>query len=627
MNAQAPMPQDPQVIVSNGFGRFILRLAAAEAGRRGALAAYITAAYPTERLARMMRGTGLDRFLSCPRSSLFVSRPLSRRCMITRRSPLALPNSSNPGALSRLGGTISTSQARAHRSRWISCFAVSSRQDDDAPADLLSRGVMSKSTRLIEWLPRLSEARVLCVGDVMLDRFVYGHVERISPEAPIPILTISRQATTVGGAGNVARNLSALGTKVNLFGAIGADSVGAEAVDVLANDSAVTLSLTTDPSRPTTVKTRFIAGVQQLLRTDDEDSSPLADTLLSGLSKNLEAAMESGDYGALILSDYGKGVLSGAVIAQAISAARAAGLPVIVDPKGTDYTRYRGASLLTPNRRELAEAARHPVDSDDEAEAAARILLETCGVEAVIATRGPRGMSVVTADGCVHLPALAREVFDVSGAGDTVVATVAAGLAAGLALTDAAQLANVAAGIVVAKVGTAVVCADELGDALGRAPGRGAKFLGRDDVVDRVAQWRARGLSVGFTNGCFDLVHPGHISLIEQASAACDRLVVALNNDASVARLKGPERPVQPEAARGRVIASLAGVDAVVLFAEDTPRELIEIIRPDVLVKGADYAAEEVVGGDFVTAYGGQIVLAELVDGFSTTDTISRISS
>lgn len=486
---------------------------------------------------------------------------------------------------------------------------------------------MNKTPRLIEWLPRLAEARVLCAGDVMLDRFVYGDVERISPEAPIPVLRISREVVTVGGAGNVARNLSALGAGVCLFGVIGEDSAGAEIREVLAGDTAVDLSLTADGARPTTVKTRFIAGVQQLLRTDEEDTGAMPDALLETLSNSLVSAVSDDGCGALVLSDYGKGVLSDAVIAAAIAAARSAGLPVIVDPKGTDFSRYRGASVLTPNRRELAEATRMPVDSDAEVEAAARALLEDCGIEAVIATRGAQGMAVVTTEHCAYLPALAQEVFDVSGAGDTVVAVLAAGLAAGLPLTDAAQLANVAAGIVVGKVGTAVVRPDELGDALGGGSVLGSKFLSRDDLVDRVAQWRARGLSVGFTNGCFDLVHPGHISLIEQASAACDRLIVALNDDASVARLKGEDRPVQPEQARGRVIASLSGVDAVTLFGEDTPRELIELLRPDVLVKGADYTAEEVVGGDFVTGYGGRIVLANLVDGFSTTDTISRMSS
>ncbi len=485
---------------------------------------------------------------------------------------------------------------------------------------------MNNTPRLIDWLDRLAAAHVVCVGDVMLDRFVYGEVERISPEAPIPVLRIAREAVTVGGAGNVARNLSAIGTETRLFGVVGDDPAGREAAEVLSFENAVTLSLSVDGARPTTVKTRFIAGGQQLLRTDEEELTALSDALLGQLSTDVGASVADGNCGALILSDYGKGVLTDTMIKAAMETARAAGVPVVVDPKGVDFARYRGAGVITPNRRELAAASRMPVDSDVEVAAAARHLIETCGLEAVIATRGADGMTVVTGADEVHLPALAREVFDVSGAGDTVVATVAAGLAAGMSVVDAAQLANVAAGLVVAKVGTAVVRLDELADELGGAPGLAAKIMDNAALQERVAQWRARGLSVGFTNGCFDIVHPGHISLIEQASAACDRLIVALNDDASVGRLKGEGRPVQPEGARARVIASLAGVDGVVLFAEDTPMELIEAVRPDVLVKGADYAVNEVVGGDLVASYGGRVVLADLIDGFSTTDTISRIA-
>lgn len=485
---------------------------------------------------------------------------------------------------------------------------------------------MNNTPRLIDWLDRLAAAHVVCVGDVMLDRFVYGEVDRISPEAPIPVLRIAREAVTVGGAGNVARNLSALGTESRLFGVVGDDPAGREAAEVLSFENAVALSLVADGGRPTTVKTRFIAGGQQLLRTDEEQLSALPDALLSQLSTSIGAAVSDGKCSALILSDYGKGVLTDAMITASIDAARAAGIPVVVDPKGVDFTRYRGAGVITPNRRELGAASRMPVDSVADVAAAARHLIETCGLDAVIATRGADGMTVVSGSDEVHLPALAREVFDVSGAGDTVVATVAAGLAAGMSVVDAAQLANVAAGLVVAKVGTAVVRLDELADGLGGAPGLAAKILDAAALEERIAQWRARGLSVGFTNGCFDIVHPGHISLIEQASAACDRLIVALNDDASVQRLKGEGRPVQPEGARARVIASLAGVDGVVLFAEDTPQALIEAVRPDVLVKGADYAVDEVVGGDLVASYGGRVVLADLVDGFSTTDTISRIA-
>ncbi len=302
-------------------------------------------------------------------------------------------------------------------------------------------------------------------------------------------------------------------------------------------------------------------------------------------------------------------------------------MPVVVDPKGDDFGRYRGASVITPNRKELIQATGMPADSDAEVEAACRFLLETCSIDAVVATRSERGMSVVTRDGATHLPANAREVFDVSGAGDTVVATLTSALSVGVELTDAARLANLAAGIVVGKVGTAVVRAPELLSALHEQEWRSGeeKVDTLEQAVERAARWRARGKRVGFTNGCFDLLHPGHISLLNQAKAACDVLVVGLNSDASVKRLKGETRPVQTETARATVLASLACVDLVVIFGEDTPEELIRALRPDVLVKGADYTVATVVGAGFVQSYGGKVVLADLVDGQSTTNTIKRM--
>jgi D-beta-D-heptose 7-phosphate kinase/D-beta-D-heptose 1-phosphate adenosyltransferase len=482
---------------------------------------------------------------------------------------------------------------------------------------------------LLDALTTIAGTHILCVGDVMLDRFVYGAVERVSPEAPIPVLHARETREMLGGAGNVARNLAALGIGSTLVGVVHDDTAGSAVRRLIADEALIGNALVDDPARRTTLKTRFVSGAQHLRRMDEVDGGIAGDAA----RRDLVAAIEAGvvQCGAVLLSDYGKGVLSAAqpteVLARAIEAAHGAGKPVVVDPKGSDYTRYRGADLLTPNRSELREATRLPVDSDDEIVAAARHLIAGCGVGAVLVTRGGDGMTLVAADGePVHLPALAREVFDVSGAGDTVVAVIAAGLAAGLAAALAAELANVAAGIVVGKAGTAVVRREELAQALsGEAQGR-AKVLTRETLADRVADWQRRGLSVGFTNGCFDLVHPGHISLLDQAAAACDRLVVAINTDVSVARLKGPNRPVQNEAARALVLASLASVDAVTTFDEDTPLALIEAIRPDVLIKGADYSRAEVVGGDFVEAHGGRVVLARLEEGFSTTATIARIA-
>ena len=332
------------------------------------------------------------------------------------------------------------------------------------------------------------------------------------------------------------------------------------------------------------------------------------------------------------MSDYGKGLLTDSILGALISAARGKGRPIIVDPKGSDYTRYRGATAITPNRRELSEASGMPAGSTDEIVAAARHIIETAGIGAVLVTRSQDGMTYVSGnpgEAPLHFDAVAREVFDVSGAGDTVVAVLAASLGRGIPVAEGIELANAAAGIVVGKMGTAVAYASELAAAF-RAhdllQGE-VKVASPDMIAKRAEEWRKQGLKVGFTNGCFDLLHPGHVSLMRQAKAACDRLIVGLNSDASVARLKGPARPVQSEAARAAVLASLASVDGIAIFGEDTPQELIEMIRPDVLVKGADYTVETVVGAEFVQSYGGKVVLAGLEDGHSTTATIARMNA
>ena len=479
---------------------------------------------------------------------------------------------------------------------------------------------------LARHIDALAQARVLCVGDLMLDRFVYGAVDRVSPEAPIPVLRIEREAAMLGGAGNVAANLLALGAGCRFVSVVGDDGAGAEVRQLVAAETGTADGIVVEPARQTTLKTRFIGGRQQLLRADAETVAPIKAASAAAVLAAARAAL--GQVGAVVLSDYGKGVLTDALVADLIAAARAAGLPVVVDPKGTDYRRYRGASIVTPNRKELMQATGLPADDDAEVEAACRHLIATCGIDAVIATRSERGMSVVTRDGAaVHLPAEAREVFDVSGAGDTAVATLTAALSAGVDLDDAARLANLAAGIVVGKVGTAVVRAPELLAALHAQEWRHgeAKVAAREEAAESVARWRHLGKRVGFTNGCFDLLHPGHISLLTQARAACDVLVVGLNSDASVKRLKGDSRPVQSETARATVLASLGCVDLVVVFGEDTPEQLIRALRPDVLVKGADYTVETVVGADFVQSYGGRVVLANLVAGQSTTNTIRRM--
>lgn len=485
---------------------------------------------------------------------------------------------------------------------------------------------MANNSDLLPLVDRLKSARVLCIGDVMLDHYVYGQVERVSPEAPIPVLWIERELKTLGGAGNVLRNLRALGAATSFISVVGNDEAGREIERLVEAQDGAEAHLLVQPQRTTTVKTRYIAGNQQLLRADRESAIPLDPYIredLLRLARELVA-----DHAVVVISDYAKGVLTEGMALEIIRAAREAGARVIVDPKGGDHIRYRGADLLKPNRRELAHATGMPVTTDGEIVAAARALIERCGFDAVLASLGAEGSALVTANGTVHVQrAEVREVYDVSGAGDTVVAVVAAALAADAGLIEAARLANSAAGIVVGKIGTAVVYASELTACLnGRDVHAADKVVPRSHALDLVARWRRRGLKIGFTNGCFDLLHPGHVALLGQAKAACDRLVVGLNSDASTARLKGPRRPIQSESERAAVLASLAAVDLIVIFEEDTPIELIRDLRPQVLVKGADYRLDEVVGGDFVKNAGGEVVLARIVPGYSTTATIARLA-
>ena len=485
---------------------------------------------------------------------------------------------------------------------------------------------MTVNRDLIPLIERLPEARVLCIGDVMLDHYVYGQVDRVSPEAPIPVLNIERELKTLGGAGNVLRNLTALGARASFISVIGNDDAGREISRLLEAQEGAEIHVLVQPARTTTVKTRYVAANQQLLRADRETAAPLDPYCREDLLRLARELVV--DQSAVIVSDYAKGVLTEGVALEIIRAARDNGVPVVVDPKGGDPIRYRGADLLKPNRRELAHATGMPVASECEIVAAARALIERCGFGGVLASLGQEGMMLVESDGRVYAQrAEVREVYDVSGAGDTVVAMLAAALGAGISPVDGARLANVAAGIVVGKVGTAVVYPSELAAWIdGKDVYATDKAVPRLHALDQVERWRRQGLRVGFTNGCFDLLHPGHVSLLRQAKAACDRLVVGINNDASAARLKGPTRPVQTQTARAAVLASLAAVDLIVIFDEDTPLSLIRAMRPDLLVKGADYRLEDVVGADIVKAAGGQVMLAEVMPGYSTSATIARFA-
>ena len=480
---------------------------------------------------------------------------------------------------------------------------------------------------LITCVEKLKDGYVLCVGDVMLDRFVYGDVERISPEAPIPVFRIISENVMLGGAGNVARNIAGLGGRTRFVSIVGSDQAGRDVTAQVGEIVDLDARLITDTSRNTTIKTRYIASGQQMMRADYETVASLD----GGTRKSLldAAALGMENCSALVLADYGKGTLSEGIAGELIQMARLRSIPVIVDPQGNTYDAYMGATLVTPNRKELTDATGLPTETTDEIIMAAAHLARQSGIDAVLATRSGDGMTLVrNAENYAHYPAEAKEVFDVSGAGDTVVACITTAVAAGICIEQAVALANVAAGIVVGKLGTAVAYADDLIDSLHqqeRATGE-AKVLSLTAARDTAGVWRNQGHTVGFTNGCFDLLHPGHLAAISQARAACDKLIVGLNSDSSTKRLKGDDRPVQTETARAAVLASLEAVDLVVIFAEDTPAKIIEALKPEVFVKGADYTVEQIPEAKIVQGYGGRIVLAELAEGHSTTATIARLT-
>jgi D-beta-D-heptose 7-phosphate kinase/D-beta-D-heptose 1-phosphate adenosyltransferase len=487
----------------------------------------------------------------------------------------------------------------------------------DRPLPDIPPGELAEAAR------QFRRASVLVVGDAMLDRYVFGAVRRVSPEAPVPVLAVERELAMPGGAGNVVRNLTALGAAVAFVSVVGDDQAGSDLTGLIGGQPGVEPWLLVQGGRATTTKTRFLAAGQHLLRADHEIVAPIHERLADRMVRIAADAVAATT--VMVLSDYGKGVLAGNIPARLIASAQGAGRKVVVDPKGRDYGRYAGADLITPNRAELREATGMPVEQEPDLVAAAAALRERHGFGAVLVTRSEDGMTLVDAEGVRHFRAEAAEVHDVSGAGDTVVAVAAAGVAAGLRLPVAARLANLAAGIVVGKVGTAVAREEEILEALSTEKGTLRKVVTRVAALEQVERWRRRGWRVGFTNGCFDLLHPGHVHLLEQARSWCDRLVVGLNADSSVKRLKGEARPIQGEAARAAVLASLASVDLVTVFEEDTPVELIRLLHPDVLVKGADYRIDQVVGGDLMQGWGGQVRLAELLPGQSTTATVARI--
>ena len=476
-------------------------------------------------------------------------------------------------------------------------------------------------------LERAAAVKIAVVGDLMLDRYVYGVVERVSPEAPIPVMSHGRETAMLGGAGNVARGLATLGVRTELAAVAGEDDLARALVDLIREEVGLEADLVIDPARPTTVKTRFVAGGQQLLRLDAEDPRPLDEAADGRLAAAAETAISGA--AAILLSDYAKGALTPAVIAACLAAAKAASAPVIVDPKGRSFAPYGAADLIKPNAKELALVTGHAVDTDEEVEAALSVALDCCEAKAILVTRAGAGMSLAVRGQPVrHFKARARTVFDVSGAGDTTLAALGLALAAGTELDKAIEFAILASGVVVGKVGTAAVSPAELIDAevAQRLTSQESKIAPLDAVLACVAHWRALGLRIGFTNGCFDILHRGHVAYLAEARKTCDRLIVAVNTDASVRALKGEGRPVNDLESRALVLAGLASVDLVTPFDAETPIALIEAIQPDVLLKGADYTVETVVGSDVVQRYGGEVKLVPLVEGYSTTAAIRKMA-
>src|SRR6186713_1636833 len=437
---------------------------------------------------------------------------------------------------------------------------------------------------------------VLCVGDLMLDEFVYGEVSRVSPEAPAPVIAVQRSETNVGGAGNVARNIAALGARCIFVGLIGDDEAGAKLKADLAREGLIEAVLVSDSTRPTTRKVRFVSEhfSTHMLRADWEQAVPAAADVEQKLIDAILPQVARADI--VLLSDYAKGVLTARVIRNIIDTARKLGKRVIVDPKSANFAIYRGATLLTPNRKEFAEATRSRADTDLNIAAAAQDAMVLADCEAMLVTQSEHGMTLVVRGGeAIHVPAL--------------------------------RVANAAAAVAVGKKGTATVTPAELR----RKILPHASLAAEEKIVPvggdldaHLSDWRQQGLRIGFTNGCFDILHPGHVKVLTAARGACDRLIVGLNSDASVKRLKGEGRPVQDERARAEVLAALEAVDLVAIFAEDTPIGLIAKVRPSVLVKGGDYTREQVVGHEIVEAAGGEVVLVDILPGHSTTSLVDR---
>ncbi|HOY70554.1 MAG TPA: bifunctional D-glycero-beta-D-manno-heptose-7-phosphate kinase/D-glycero-beta-D-manno-heptose 1-phosphate adenylyltransferase HldE [Methylotenera sp.] len=466
----------------------------------------------------------------------------------------------------------------------------------------------------------------LVIGDVMLDRYLMGEVSRISPEAPVPIVLLKSQQDRAGGAANVAANLALLGIKTHIIGCVGKDNEADILRHLMTNIGIETSAVMQSNQRPTITKTRILGGHQQMMRLDQENSQNFTEAEAAALQASIHAAL-SGAPKIVILSDYAKGLLSEPICQQIIADCKAKNVPVLVDPKGRDYTKYAGATALTPNKKETAEACDVSPNNPDLISKASA-LKNSLNLQFLAVTRGEEGITLLDS-ASHHLPAIAKHVFDVSGAGDTVIATLAAGMMHNLTPLEALQLANIAAAVVVGKVGTVPISRHDLLNALATQEGseQAHKICDLPELIQKVSTWKQQKQKIVFTNGCFDLLHAGHVTYLEAAKKRGDKLILGLNTDRSVSALKGPARPVVNENDRARVLAALESVDAVILFDEDTPLNLISAIQPNIIAKGSDYTANQVVGGKEVLSWGGEIALIDLVAGRSTTGIINKMAN
>ena len=467
-------------------------------------------------------------------------------------------------------------------------------------------------------MPAFQEARLLVIGDVMLDRYWHGAASRVSPEAPVPVVRVGNREDRPGGAGNVALNIAALGSATRLIGIVGEDETGSELYSRLSAAGVYCDFIKLD-DKPTVTKLRVISQHQQLIRLDFEKPFEPAD--INGLFEKAKALID--DTQVLVLSDYDKGALQ--EIQQLIELGRSRGIPIIVDPKGSNFEKYRGATLITPNLTEFEEVV-GLCQNEEELVNKGLKLVSDLDLEAMLITRGEHGMTLIRPDSPeLHLPARAQEVFDVTGAGDTVIGVLAAAMAAGNNLADATALANLSAGLVVGKLGTAAISGPELRRAILAEQNSGRGVMTSEQLLFAVQDAKAHGEKIVFTNGCFDIIHAGHVGYLAEAKEFGDRLIVAINNDESVRRVKGSGRPINPVERRMAVLAGLEAVDWVVNFSEDTPEELLQKLQPEVLVKGGDYTLDQVVGGEFVKSYGGIVKALEFLDNCSTSAIVEKM--